>query len=144
MTQPNRAPTTVGSIANLTLTVGESATAVDVSGYFSDPDGDTLTYTATSSDTAKATVSVSSATVSITPVEAGAPTVNVIASDGSLSAKQTISVEIAANLAPGHGRNDVRPNTGCRRQHGYKCGCSFRRLCRRYIDLHRLPPPTPL
>ena len=100
VTQPNRAPTTVGSIANLTLTVGESATAVDVSGYFSDPDGDTLTYTATSSDTAKATVSVSSATVSITPVEAGAPTVNVIASDGSLSAKQTISVEIAANLAP--------------------------------------------
>ena len=45
--------------------------SVDVSGNFSDADGDSLTYTASTSDKAKATVSVSSSTVSITPVASG-------------------------------------------------------------------------
>ena len=82
--------------------MGSSAATVDVSGNFSDADGDTLTYTASSSDGAKATASVSGSTVSITPVAAGSATITVTASDGSLTATQTISVTVNAqpNRAP--------------------------------------------
>ena len=50
--EANEAPTTVGTIPAQTLKVSGTDAAIDVSSYFSDPDGDTLTYTATSSDTA--------------------------------------------------------------------------------------------
>ncbi len=100
---PNGAPTTVGTILPITLTAGGSATNVGVSTYFSDPDGDTLTYTAVSSDTTKATVSVSSSTVTITPKAVGSATVTVTARDnGSLTATQTIAVTVSTtpNRAP--------------------------------------------
>ncbi len=45
----NRAPQAVGTIPERTLSVGETAT-VDVSSYFSDLDGDALSYTAASSN----------------------------------------------------------------------------------------------
>ena len=59
----NRSPTTVGTIADRSLTRSRdgSSLTVDVSSNFSDPDGETLTYTASSSDTAVVTVDVSSA-----------------------------------------------------------------------------------
>ena len=92
----NQAPTTIGTIPDQTVTVGGSATTVDVSSYFSDADNDTLTYTASSSDTAKATVAVSNATVSITAVAAGTATITVTATDpGSLTATQTFSVTVS-------------------------------------------------
>ncbi len=97
----NRAPIKVGTISPVTLTAAGSSTNVDVSGKFLDPDSDTLSYTAVSSDTTKATVSVSSSTVTITPVAAGSATVTVTASDGSLTATQTISVTVEqSNRAP--------------------------------------------
>ena len=99
--QSNRAPTTVGTIAPVTLIAAGSATDVDVSGKFSDPDSNTLSYTAVSSDTTKATVSVSNFVVTITPVAVGTSTVTVTASDGSLTATQTIAVTVKqSNRAP--------------------------------------------
>ena len=102
--QPNRAPVAVGTIPDQTVNVGgtSSIATVDVSGYFSDPDGDTLTYTATSSDTTLATVSVSGATVTITGVAAGTATITVTATDpGGLSAIQTFTVTVVQpNRAP--------------------------------------------
>ena len=102
LAQANNAPTTNGTIPAQTVNMGGSATTVDVSGYFSDADGDTLTYTATSSDTAKATVSVSSATVSITAVAGGTATITVTATDpGGLTATQTFSLTVnPQNNAP--------------------------------------------
>ena len=95
VTQPNRAPTAVGTIADQTVTVSGLNGTVDVSGNFSDPDGDTLTYTAASSDAAKAAVSVSGATVTIRPVTAGSATVTVTATDpDGLTAEQTFSVTV--------------------------------------------------
>lgn len=41
--QSNRAPRAEGTIPAMTVSVGES-TSVDVSPYFSDPDGDALAY----------------------------------------------------------------------------------------------------
>ena len=99
VTQPNRAPTTVGTIADQTANIGQSDPTVDVSSYFSDPDSDTLTYSATSDDTAIATVSVSGATVTITPVAVGTATITVTATDpDGLTANQTFSV--TTNNAP--------------------------------------------
>ena len=100
VTVPNRAPTKVGTIDPVTLTAGGSATDVDVSSKFSDPDGHTLTYTAVSSDTSKATVSVSGAVVKITPRASGTATVTVTANDSNGgTATQTIAVTVS-NRAP--------------------------------------------
>ena len=97
----NRAPTATGSIAAQTVLVGESV-SVNVAGNFSDPDGNTLSYAAASSDEAVATASVSGSNVTIEGVAAGSATVTVTASDpGGLSANQSIAVTVeAANQAP--------------------------------------------
>lgn len=97
----NRAPVTVGTIPDQTVAVGGAAATVDVSPYFSDPDGNPLTYVAGSSDTSIATVSRSESTFTITPVAAGTATITVQASDDSnASVQQTFSVNVVANRSP--------------------------------------------
>ena len=98
--QPNQVPTTVGTISDITMKLGSITKQVDVSGYFNDADGDTLTYTASSSNLADVTVSVSNATVTITSVSEGWANVTVTASDGAASATQTFKVTVSANSAP--------------------------------------------
>ena len=101
VTVPNRAPTAVGSISDQSLIVGGSGAVVDVSAYFQDPDSNALTYTAVSSDTNIATVSVAQASIAITPVGAGNATITITASDGTLKATQTIAVSVTVpNRAP--------------------------------------------
>ena len=97
----NQAPLPVGEIADQTLRAGDSE-IVDVSVHFSDPDGDSLTYTAASSDDTVATVSVSGAEVTVAGVAAGSATVTVTATDpGGLSADQTFDVTVVvANQSP--------------------------------------------
>ena len=99
---PNRAPGAIGTISPVKLTAGDSPTNMDVSTYFSDLDGDTLSYAAVSADSRVATVSVSSANITITPMAEGATTVTVTASDGSLIATQAIPILVlpAPNRAP--------------------------------------------
>ena len=98
---PNRAPVKVGSISTQTVGVGGTAATVDVSSYFSDPDGNPLTYSATSSNTNRATVSVSEATLTITPVAAGWLTITVNATDPSnTAAAQTFYVNVVSNRSP--------------------------------------------
>ena len=97
----NTAPTTVGTIPTQTVALGAAAGTVDLSSYFSDPDGNPLTYTATASDTSKATVSVSGSTLSITAVAAGSTSITVTATDNSnATATQDISVSVTSNSAP--------------------------------------------
>ena len=93
--EANNAPTTVGTIPKQTLTLGGAAVTIDVSSYFSDADGDTLTYTATSDDTTKVTASVSGADVTFTAVAGGTVTVIVQATDPEGAfAKQDITVQV--------------------------------------------------
>ena len=80
VTVPNRAPAAADTIPAQTLFTGETAT-VDASAHFRDPDGDALTYAATSSNPEVATVTVSEATLTIRSVAAGVATITVTASD---------------------------------------------------------------
>ena len=90
-------PTTVGTIADITdLMASGDAQTVNVAGNFSDP-GDTLTYTAQSSDETIATVGVAddSGEVTVTPslVVGGATTITITATDtAGQTATQTFMV----------------------------------------------------
>ena len=89
-------PTTVGTIADITdLMASGDAQTVNVAGNFSDP-GDTLTYTAQSSDETIATVGVDdSGEVTVTPSLAvgGATTITITATDtAGQTATQTFMV----------------------------------------------------
>ena len=66
----NGPPAAVGEIPEDTLETGETA-AVDLSGYFTDPDGDSLVYTATASFERIARVSVSGSTMTIEGIAGG-------------------------------------------------------------------------
>ena len=97
----NLAPETVGEIAARTLKVGAAAT-LDVSGYFRDPNGDTLTYTASSSDDAVAGVAIDGETVTITGVAEGTANLTVTAADpDGLSATQEAEIAVVPNQSPG-------------------------------------------
>ena len=86
---PNRAPVSRGTPANVTLPVGQTTT-IEVSQYFSEPDGEALTYSANASDPAVAAVSIAGSTVTVAAQAKGSATVTITASDpGGLSATQS-------------------------------------------------------
>ena len=98
----NAAPMAVGTIAAVTVTAGEMSDAMDVSGYFSDADMDTLTYTASSDMEMYATAMVNGSMLTITGVAAGMATITVTATDmDDAMATQAIMVTIeAADMTP--------------------------------------------
>ena len=89
----NRAPVAQGTIPAQNLDVGESV-RIAVTSYFSDPDGDRLTYSAATSDAAVATAATSGSVVTVEGRSAGNATITVTADDGSLTARQTIRVTV--------------------------------------------------
>ena len=82
VTDVNERPKVDSPIADQTMNVGDTTT-VSLQGKFSDPDGDTLTYTASSDLTTVANVSVNSShsTLTLTAVSAGEATITVTAAD---------------------------------------------------------------
>ena len=95
---PNRTPLAVGEIANREVAVGDSVT-VDVSSYFSEPDGQPLTYSA-ESDSSVTILSVADAMVTVVAVSKGTRTVTLTATDpGGLTAAQSFMVTVP-NRAP--------------------------------------------
>ena len=94
VTVPNRAPEVAAPISLDAINTGDSV-MVDLSEYFTDPDGDPLTYTAASSDSAVVRLSVSEATVGITAMSPGTATATVTATDpGGLSVSQSFTVTV--------------------------------------------------
>ena len=94
----NRPPEPVGTLAPMTVGVDGAAVRVDVSGAFRDPDGDALTYGASSSAPAVVSVAVSGSTVTVTPVAEGTALVTVTATDSggsNTSATQSFEVTVA-------------------------------------------------
>ena len=96
---PNRAPVAVGSVMAVVLAVGDSAT-LDVLPFFRDPDGDALRHTASSSNAALVSVSISGSEVTVAGVTRGTATVTVTAVDpDGLAAQQAFPVTVM-NQAP--------------------------------------------
>ena len=93
---PNRPPRATAPILGRTLKLNESEKAtVDLSLHFTDPDGDPLTFEATSNDTQVATASVSNGTLTLLARALGTVNVTVVASDsGGLSATQAFAVTV--------------------------------------------------
>ena len=88
--------------------VGVDATiSRDLSRYFTDPDGDELTYMAVTSNANIAGASVSGSTVTITGIAEGRTTLAVTASDpGGLTAEQSVDVTVTTGGGGGHFRDD--------------------------------------
>ncbi len=98
VTVENRAPSAVGTLPPQTLSENDAPVAVDVAGYFNDPNNTTLTYTAVSDNASVILAQMSGSQVTITPVGAGNASVTVTASDSALTATQTFSVSVIADL----------------------------------------------
>ena len=97
----NRAPAAEGSIPAQTVTAGE-VVSLDVGSYFNDPDGDALAYSATTSNPAVASPTVSGSTLTIAGVSEGSAAVTITATDpGGLTATQNVAVTVQRpNAAP--------------------------------------------
>lgn len=91
----NRAPTPLGTIPGLEAAATDTA-IVEVSGYFTDPDGHPLEYSASSSNTAVVGASVAANIVSLVAgIEKGGAAVTVTARDpGGLTATQSLQVTV--------------------------------------------------
>ncbi|MXX54337.1 MAG: hypothetical protein F4205_04670 [Gemmatimonadetes bacterium] len=95
VTVPNRAPEILGAIPDQTLDPAQTL-SVKLSLYFNDPDGDSLTYDAVSSDPETVAVTASAATVSVSGVARGEASITVVASDpGGLQAQSSFRVTVA-------------------------------------------------
>ena len=98
VTDVNERPVVASQIGDQTLTVGGGSTTIGLSNKFSDPDGDTLSYAASSSQTSVVTESVSGSTLTIAPVGDGTGTVTVTATDtGNLNVSQSFTVTVLAD-----------------------------------------------
>ncbi|WP_419163345.1 hypothetical protein [Candidatus Palauibacter sp.] len=91
----NNPPVAVGTIPGSSLEIGGTST-IDAAGYFSDADGDELTYTGSSSNEGVATVAMEGASATITAIAAGDAVITISASDGSASVSQGFRVEVNA------------------------------------------------
>ena len=103
------APQTSQVIPAQQVIVGGDLT-LDLGQYFDDPDGDTLTYVATSSDTSVVTVSVVGAELTVTGVGAGSASITVTASDASRSAAQIFVTAAVTNRAPVASQSAAEPD----------------------------------
>lgn len=93
----NRAPEVSQTLAAPRLCVGET-TEIGLSGYFTDPDGDVLSYgTSRAADSQLVTLTVSGDRLTLTGVRAGRTTVTVEAVDpDGLMVSQVVDVEVCA------------------------------------------------
>lgn len=88
-----RPPVAVGSMPELRVEIG-STKSVDLEGYFSDPDGDELSYAASSSNAEVATVAISGDSVAVTGAASGSTEITVTASDRSFAASQDFTASV--------------------------------------------------
>ena len=104
----NSPPVPAGTLPDRWLHVGDAA-GVEAGEAFEDPEDDALTYTAASSTTGVATVSVSGTRVTITPVAAGTATITVTATDAggsSASTTQAFTVTVLPSSAIDYDTDD--------------------------------------
>ncbi|GAA4824043.1 hypothetical protein GCM10023331_05650 [Algivirga pacifica] len=99
----NTAPTVVNPIADKSLQEGFTTDLTELSNVFSDTDGDALTYSASVSNTAVVTWSISGSQLYLNEVGVGTATVTVTANDnkgGIISDQFIITVAASSNNLP--------------------------------------------
>ena len=105
---PNRAPEPFGTIPDQSLAPGQWI-SIGLSSYFSDPEGEVLSFSATTSNVSVAGVAVLGEIVTITQTGVGTAIVNAVARDpGGLSAQQSIPVTAGSDQPA---RDPARPET---------------------------------
>ena len=98
---PNRGPRLFGPMPAVRFKRGDPAVRLTLPKYFVDPDGQTLTYGATSSDTTVASLTRSADTLAVSGVSEGVATVSVTATDpDGLSTTATTDVRVTMNRPP--------------------------------------------
>ena len=95
----NRPPGSVGALPAQTLTEEGTAVEVNMAGYFTDPDGDPLTYHAASSDGAVVQARMSGSLARIKPGTAGTAIVTVTVKDGR-GGLAYLAIEISVEAEP--------------------------------------------
>ena len=99
----NRAPVVIRTFQNITLPVTGQLTSEDLDTHFSDPDGQSLAYTATSSDTNVAVPRISEPgpILNVRLVGAGTAAITVTATDpGGLSVSQSFTAQVTDTTEP--------------------------------------------
>ena len=105
----NRSPAPAAALPNRTLAPDDTVN-MNVSGAFVDPDGDALSFTASSSVPPVVTASATGAFVMLAAAREGASTIQVTATDpGGLSATQTFTVTVEASVSVPFTDHPIRP-----------------------------------
>ncbi len=100
VTVPNRPPSITATLPDVSVEEGDEHVAV-LPRFFSDPDGDALTFSATSSDETRAHIDSSADTIWIKGASVGTARIAVTATDApGLSAAQAFDVTVRAFVAP--------------------------------------------
>ena len=95
------APTVASPIADISELEAGASHQVSLSGVFADADGDALTYSAASSDTAVATATVGNGSLTVTAQQAGTATITVTAEDADGNqVSDTFDVSVIASPEP--------------------------------------------
>ncbi len=90
----NDPPEVLQPLGDRSFDEGFLSTSINLTNFFSDPDGDVLSFSASSANTDVVTVSVSSNTLTITEVGLGSAEVTVTASDGSLTNQDIFTASV--------------------------------------------------
>lgn len=99
---PNRRPTPTSTIPPQELAAGDTLT-VDAAAYFTDPDGDALTFSVETSDAGVASVALSGATITVVGVAPGEARVTIRARDPrALQARLVFSVLVPEPVTADH------------------------------------------
>ncbi|MGW8441550.1 Ig-like domain-containing protein [Paenibacillus sp. S33] len=93
----NHAPGVTTGFTDITLSTADEPKKINLANSFTDADGDTLTYTAETSATNLATVSVNGSQLTLTPMNAGTATITVTANDGKAG---TINSQFNVTVTP--------------------------------------------
>ena len=103
----NKAPTAVGTLPNRTLAPGAAPVMIDMATKFTDPDDDTLTYAAVSSDSARLAIERNGSMVTLAPSSPGRALVTLYATDpGGLTTVRGFTVTVTAGARDYDADND--------------------------------------
>ena len=105
--EPNTAPSVKSAIEDIIISSASSSKSINLAEYFTDADGETLKYSAVSSDESVLKISVSKNNMTVTTSSFGSATVTVTASDAKAD---TAQISFRVLVRDGSKEFDLYPN----------------------------------